>query len=80
MKIPVWHYKVTGRGRFPADMLRYDTAWPMEPQKCVFYPPDLVRGLPERTVEISGMCAPTEGRWASFGWSVHDVEKGAWHR
>jgi len=80
MKLPVWHYKVTGRGYFPADMLRYDEAWPQEPHKCIFYPADVKNSLPERTVEICGIMEPTQARWQSFGWTVHDVEKGAFHR
>jgi hypothetical protein len=54
-------YTVSGRGKFPADMLRYDSA-------VALTPTDDERGL--RHVQIRGTgCTPA--RWSSFGWSVH---------
>lgn len=73
-----WHYTVYGNSYvFPFDMLRYDACHPRR---------ELDSGVMERMarqrtpgidyeVQIAGLVAPTEGRWASFGWRVKDVSK-----
>jgi hypothetical protein len=58
-------YMVQGRGTFPEDMLRYDTATAREEITG-----SAVGGYkPQRLYSIVGQgCTPA--RWASFGWSV----------
>lgn len=63
-------YTVSGRGYFPADMLRYDGAG-MVPREY----PRYVQEVTEFPVIASRV---TPARWSSFGWSVHDdiTERG----
>ena len=65
-------FKVTGRGNFPLDMLRYDECYPVFESDI-----PLMRGnatTPTRTVALwtNKKVGPTEARWESFGWSVRD--------
>ena len=64
-------YFVTGQGCFPVDMLRYDQAWPLEPNLGYTGGPmtaDSHREL--RSIAIASYNEPTLDRWSSFGWSV----------
>lgn len=73
------HYTVVGRGVFPFDMLRYDACHPRREtdsgtlERAWREWPKERRMLLE--VQIVGLVAPTEGRWASFGWRVKDINK-----
>lgn len=58
-------YVVEGDGDFPIDMLRFDLCWPATERDAM-----VVGYRGKRTVMIRGLKVPTEGRWASFGWTV----------
>ena len=65
-------YTVTGSGRFPVDMLRYDYSWIGNEDH---------RGPEQRSVEVfrhvstmTDRHLPTVDRWASFGWNVSDIK------
>lgn len=63
----IYEYYVTGRGKFPIDMLRYDAAWPatsVDGSKMEDY-----ENKP-RSIQIRSYQEPTIARWSSFGWSV----------
>lgn len=68
----VYIYKVTGRGYFPMDMLRYDSARPSGSEDASAM--GSIRGAADkqRTVELVGARPPTVARWASFGWKVEE--------
>lgn len=61
-------FSVTGDGQFPFDMLRYDSCWPAHPQDVSLMSS---RSGTLRRVTLVGLHAPTDGRWASFGWPVN---------
>jgi len=73
-------FTVEGRGNFPLDMLRYDRCFPrtgddvmmMETQPEYLRSPRCVTLL--ALSRESRYWQPTVGRWASFGWSVVNVE------
>ena len=80
------YFAVTGQGFFPADMLRYDGAEPLnevEAGKMNERLHDEAEDYHEawkRTRELITIClmsdykhAPTVARWASFGWTVTEV-------
>jgi hypothetical protein len=80
-------FTVTGRGVFPIDMLRSDMAWPAtseDAEKIVGHDFGYAFGpgstTPSEHRSIRMGCAqhdgPTIGRWASFGWTVGDPDKG----
>lgn len=69
-------FTVIGRGKFPIDMLRYDSCWPAksEDARTITATFDEPRD-PRETFEIGLMQAagygePTVARWDSFGWKV----------
>lgn len=62
----IYDYEVAGRGSFPLDMLRYDCAWPAREAEL----PRLTYSLELRQIKIRSNKAPTEDRWASFGWRI----------
>lgn len=65
------HFKVTGRGAFPFDMLRYDSCFPATSADAAAL--DAV-DYHTRTVELV-LALPrmaTFARWASFGWTVSE--------
>ena len=67
----LYTYYVSGKGAFPFDMLRYDTAWPATGEDA----PLLGCSNQEfRSVLMFSFKEPTIDRWSSFGWSV-GVEK-----
>lgn len=69
-----FEYYVTGRGRFPFDMLRLDQCWPVDgfdAEKLIndgFNAPDF------RSILLRSYRQPTVDRWSSFLWSC-GVEK-----
>jgi hypothetical protein len=72
-------FTVRGQGLFPFDMLRYDRCTPKTENDSAIIehttrparkPDDR---LPKR-ITLVGPKAPTDGRWASFGWEVESVE------
>lgn len=68
-------FKVSGRGSFPFDMLRYDACHPRTSGDASQLSVDEDRRRETRTVELakisrSSYALPTSGRWSSFGWSV----------
>src|SRR5689334_13711420 len=71
----VFSYRVTGWGAFPIDMLRYDAAWPARQEDVsrvmLARMDDDYRDI--RSVDITSHSAPTEARWASFGWRVSGI-------
>lgn len=62
----VYTYTVVGRGTFPADMLRYDRAWPVDTASANAITEDGRR----RHVSLHSLDHPTEGRWNSFEWFI----------
>ena len=67
---------VTGRGRFPLDMLRYDRCVPFNNDAVMeIEKPSIVRSTDERPEVKLLRFSPDGGkatadRWASFGWFV----------
>lgn len=61
-----YEYYVSGRGEFPVDMLRYDSAWPADTDSAVL----MMYDKEVRSVRLYSYKMPTEGRWSSFMWSV----------
>ena len=59
----LYEYRVSGKGVFPLDMLRYDAAYPAG---------DFHQGLDvrERSITLRSYLPPTIARWKSFGWIV----------
>jgi hypothetical protein len=75
-----WRFTVTGRGHFPIDMLRYDSAWPAGPIDVELIPQHIGYMPAEHGVAIIDLIShsysgPTDARWASFGWTVTSKEK-----
>ena len=70
----VWEYRftVTGRGRFPLDMLRYDWARPAQSADSRKIEESFNQENHDKVVEITlvSMNKPAYGRWESFGWIV----------
>lgn len=66
-------YRVSGRGPFPFDMLRYDQAWPENTLDA-----HRMAAMDRRTLLMQSDRRPTVERWASFGWTVelHDATLG----
>ena len=79
-------FTVTGRGKFPADMLRRDACFPchLEDVQAIEDGLRLEDGyFVTRSVTLvhedpRGLWHPTEGRWSSFGWTVTNVERFPW--
>jgi hypothetical protein len=63
-------YKVTGRGAFPVDMLRYDVCHPTTETDSNIIEAHTFRDRDTYTVSVTGNYPPTVGRWNSFGWRV----------
>jgi hypothetical protein len=75
-----YKFTVTGKGRFPIDMLRHDQCFPLTTGDAQFFEnsldPELPRAL--RHIELGAVAdggfRPTEGRWDSFGWHIHGFD------
>ncbi len=67
----IYTYWVTGRGAFPFDMLRYDSAWPADTDSALGldYSPRY-GSHSHRDVKLRSHYPPTTERWSSFGWAV----------
>lgn len=65
-------FTVQGAGRFPVDMLRYDSCWPQTTEDAYAIAEIMTRDtLTElRRIKLRSNTRPTEGRWQSFGWVV----------
>jgi hypothetical protein len=61
----VHKFKVSGRGPFPFDMLRYDEAWPVETMDAL-----KLAAFDRREITLLANREPTVARWESFGWLV----------
>ena len=60
-------FTVSGAGRFPVSMLRFDAAWPFTDEDATKIEDSFnVRGRWEITLQSGSRHAPTEGRWESF--------------
>ena len=74
-----WTFTVEGKGFFPHDMLRYDSAVPRDGAavSVIARSPDRVGPRTTDTVRLRSYnpAGPTIGRWNSFGWLVLDIEK-----
>ncbi len=60
---------VEGRGRFPLDMLRYDSCWPYTSVDSARMDPD-IREKRKIVLLTDAEHAPTHRRWDSFTWRV----------
>lgn len=67
-------FKVSGRGDFPYDMLRYDQCWPADQDSAAKFHHSYNRDRREVKLRIFGDEAEiTFGRWSSFLWPVIEV-------
>lgn len=71
-------FVVRGRGEFPIDMLRYDSAVPLNGSDVTSVATDWAPGAARnvtlrRFYPAGGVAAPTVERWRSFGWVVVEV-------
>ena len=68
-------YLVKGKGGFPMDMLRYDAAWPADPDagdaiwENIFYH-DREKQAATKPIRLRSHYEPAKERWNSFGWIV----------
>jgi len=74
-------FTVTGRGRFPMDMLRYDACYPRDGEAVVGIEVDWISKTYYRALRTVRLVhygpygwSPTEGRWSSFLWGVNTRE------
>jgi hypothetical protein len=74
-KVKVYEYSVVGKGHFPIDMLRYDSAWPARSEDCmpILLSPDRESYREVRTVKVRSHTPPTIDRWRSFMWNVQNL-------
>lgn len=66
-------FTVRGSGRFPIDMLRYDTCWPATQVDVRKVESNVSHASFSRDVlevVLVGTSKPTHRRWESFGWEV----------
>lgn len=68
-------FTVVGSGRFPIDMLRYDACWPASSTDSEAVQHSMAHGTDRdvytvRLTQAAGYHAPTDQRWASYGWIV----------
>lgn len=80
-KLVISEFVVTGRGRFPIDMLRYDCCVPAQLEDVSKIERSMDDGVQtasrpnqERSIRLRryavGSALPTLDRWKSFGWEV----------
>jgi hypothetical protein len=67
-----YSYWVSGTGSFPFDMLRYDSAWPVDTESAaaLHYDRESANDHRRRSIHLESFSPPTIGRWSSFTWSV----------
>ncbi len=67
-----YSYWVSGSGNFPFDMLRYDSAWPVDTTSAMglAYDRESADIGRHRSIHLESYQAPTIDRWSSFTWSV----------
>lgn len=67
-----YRYFVSGKGKFPFDMLRYDACWPAggEDAALMSDPTTLEEHKKVRSILMYSYREPTIDRWSSFNWSV----------
>jgi hypothetical protein len=70
-----FEYQVTGRHRFPVDMLRYDGAYPKTGADVEVLESVGDWTYKETSVRLMSDREPTYDRWSSFGWTVTYVAK-----
>jgi hypothetical protein len=73
MSINVRHLVVEGRGEFPIDMLRYDSACPDTENDSI-----AMKSIDPRRIHLRRFSIgrePSHGRWESFGWKVISDKK-----
>ena len=75
----IYRYKVSGKYPFPADMLRYDRAFPTDSAEAMMPSPSGMYDGKGMTVEFAGLSPPTALRWASCGWAV-DEDSITWQK
>ena len=66
--------RVTGRGQFPFDMLRYDECFPYRVMDCSAM--TMERQLRDVVLVCVRPHGPTVQRWRSFGWNCQAEENG----
>ncbi len=67
MRPDIYEFEVEGSGRFPFDMLRYDTCWPAREAEDSY---ELANDREFRKIRLRGLRPPTIARWHSFDWGV----------
>jgi hypothetical protein len=81
MKIFRHTFKVTGRGQFPIDMLRYDGCYPKTGEDAAKIEASFRDPGTEITVSLERFgektWAPERARWSSFLWRMDSHEKYA---
>jgi len=73
-KPKLWVIKVTGRGRFPMDMLRHDCAWPLNTADAMAITETIAADPAFVSVRLMCSAEPTTARWLSFGWGCEITE------
>ncbi len=76
------YFKVTGKGTFPADMLRYDACYPKGPEDVDALYAHTGHEQDPLTIELVHRAATkwdaehgvTPARWSSFGWIFQSIE------
>jgi hypothetical protein len=68
-------FAVHGVGRFPIDMLRYDSCFPTDQESALAIMDSNKIGKDHKLIRLSSIqdnsnWEPTKGRWESFGWRV----------
>lgn len=72
-----FEFKVVGRGDFPYDMLRHDSAWPATPEDASKLATSNVRRV-VHLYSVQPLGTPSVGRWDSFGWQAVAPSHSAW--
>ena len=68
----IYRYTVSGKYPFPADMLRYDRAFPTHSAEAIMPSPTGMYDGKVITVDLAGLNPPTMFRWYAFGWAVDE--------
>lgn len=65
-------FTVEGKGRFPYDMLRYDSCFPSSPEDVAGLDPNNKdrRSVTLYSYRTSANWQPTTGRWSNFLWAA----------